>query len=330
MAVVGDHLALLPTAGHRAVMLFFVLSGFVLARPWVRGESPAVTEFLIRRFWRLWPTAAAAVAIAAVGIMWTGPENWSVGLDWKGPLTAGTVGRCLTLIWPTSSCLPVPPLWSLTIEARVSLVFPFLVALTLRSRLTMLIFALSIGLSVDVPLVIYARNATLTLGPSLGMVMTLHYCALFVFGILLCRQNDSLTSWLRCRGPHWHTLLLVLAIVLLAVPADTSQGAGASILILLALQAPFARVLAFAPLYWTGRVSYSLYVIHMPVLAMATFVFGASLSAAEIVLTLVVCCLFAEALYRLVERPSNMVGSWFTRRAGMSAHIISPEPRQAR
>jgi peptidoglycan/LPS O-acetylase OafA/YrhL len=104
----GLHLHLLHVASQLAVLLFFVLSGFVLARNWKGG----VATFLLRRFVRLWPVYAVTLAIGYV-------------------ITAQTpeVGSFFWLpVYLLDSHPPVNlPAWSLRIEAWAMLGFPIFV-----------------------------------------------------------------------------------------------------------------------------------------------------------------------------------------------------------
>src|SRR5690606_7470689 len=50
--------------GQAAVDLFFVLSGFVLTLPFLRGENGGWGSFVLRRGFRLYPTHWVAFAIA--------------------------------------------------------------------------------------------------------------------------------------------------------------------------------------------------------------------------------------------------------------------------
>ena len=49
-------------AGYEAVTLFYVLSGLVLALPWVEGRPPDYKKFAIRRMCRLYIPYAVAIA----------------------------------------------------------------------------------------------------------------------------------------------------------------------------------------------------------------------------------------------------------------------------
>src|SRR4051812_23982010 len=50
-------------AAYAAVITFFVLSGFVLAQPFLAG-SVSYGRFVVRRFFRIYPPYIAAVAVA--------------------------------------------------------------------------------------------------------------------------------------------------------------------------------------------------------------------------------------------------------------------------
>jgi peptidoglycan/LPS O-acetylase OafA/YrhL len=68
--------------GRFAVMLFFVLSGFVLALPYFAGTSAAYGPYLVRRFCRLYPPFAFAVLVSALlcyllgGVALPGLSDW--------------------------------------------------------------------------------------------------------------------------------------------------------------------------------------------------------------------------------------------------------------
>ncbi|WHZ19109.1 MAG: hypothetical protein OJF55_001258 [Rhodanobacteraceae bacterium] len=56
---IGGH-----TLGELAVMMFFVISGYLVAESWYR--DPHVVRFLLRRFLRLWPALAVATLVIAL------------------------------------------------------------------------------------------------------------------------------------------------------------------------------------------------------------------------------------------------------------------------
>ena len=52
------------TLGELAVMVFFVISGYLVAQSWYR--DPHVVRFILRRFLRLWPALAVATMFIAL------------------------------------------------------------------------------------------------------------------------------------------------------------------------------------------------------------------------------------------------------------------------
>ena len=138
IAVVATHTAfwagiygdgVLGALTHRleiGVAIFFVLSGFLLGRPWVaralaaEPASPArgsVRRYYRKRFFRIFPVYVLTV-VAAMALL---PENRGDGLGvWLQNLTL-----VAHLVDPT---LPagLTQMWSLTVEACFYLVLPLL------------------------------------------------------------------------------------------------------------------------------------------------------------------------------------------------------------
>jgi peptidoglycan/LPS O-acetylase OafA/YrhL len=312
VAVVAEHLQEATggqsALGHPAVILFFVLSGFVLARPWVHGRPPPWRGFLIRRVCRLWPPAIVAVAVSAALLLAIGVRSPYLGSNWIQPLDARQLTHCLLLTGQHGVCALDPPLWSLVLEVRLSLVFPLLVLAALRAPVAVGALGLLWAVQTDISAWITERGwpPQLADGWVAGFSLTIHFAGLFIFGILLAAFGPTLRDRMRS-GPA-----LIVACVLLALPSDAAQGLGAVLVIQVALTAPlFGRFLLSAPLCWAGRVSYSLYVIHMPIMAAVFYGFGGPLTLPGAALVVAGSAAAAELMYRLVERPSIAAGRWF-------------------
>ncbi len=52
------------TLGEVAVMIFFVISGYLISQSWYR--DPHIVRFIMRRILRLWPALAAATVLIAL------------------------------------------------------------------------------------------------------------------------------------------------------------------------------------------------------------------------------------------------------------------------
>jgi peptidoglycan/LPS O-acetylase OafA/YrhL len=124
-------------AGPQAVMLFFLLSGFVLSLPFFSDKKISYFSFLIKRICRIYIPYAAAVTAAIVvaiycsrhgihelsgwfNLVWTTPISWQLVLDHY--LFLGS--------FDNKQFDPV--IWSLVQEMRISIIFPLLMIFVLK------------------------------------------------------------------------------------------------------------------------------------------------------------------------------------------------------
>src|SRR3712207_1650730 len=136
----GSHAVI--SAGWIGVELFFVLSGFVIARSYLdecgrRWSTAGAARFVANRFARVWP-AWMAVTVAACTWLLVSPR---LGLtphvvSTHPPLDLAVLLRQMTMtqMWGESSLVDVswvPPGWSISAEWLAYLTFPLL-ALAMR------------------------------------------------------------------------------------------------------------------------------------------------------------------------------------------------------
>ena len=90
-AICRFFLDLVAPFGTEAVMLFFVLSGFVLSLPTVNGRPQTYFTFLIRRIFRIYVPYLAALLVWVVGAFWlhgiitrsdSFHQYWSEPVNW--------------------------------------------------------------------------------------------------------------------------------------------------------------------------------------------------------------------------------------------------------
>ncbi|MFZ0043023.1 MAG: acyltransferase [Solirubrobacteraceae bacterium] len=180
--VIGDLFAVL---GNQALIFFFVISGFLLYRPYVnahrRGRPvPSARRYARRRFLRIVPAYWVALTILAIypGISGVFSGDW-----WRYYFfLQGYSNRTLLH--------GIPPAWSLTVEVSFYLLLPLWALLVrrlsgllgrgswLRAELTLLAFPALLGLSIQVAasrLLISSLLATTLLGEcvwlALGMAL---------------------------------------------------------------------------------------------------------------------------------------------------------------
>jgi peptidoglycan/LPS O-acetylase OafA/YrhL len=143
--------------GRSAVTMFFVLSGFVLAHPYVApvmtGQAPRrlfLPTFYIRRVTRIWiPWAVAFFAsVIAKNLLFAPPTTVPHTSDWfnwfwHNPLDAKSILRQCTFSLHDARQLLLPQDWSLGIELKGSALIPFFIFLLSRSSLLLGITAIA-------------------------------------------------------------------------------------------------------------------------------------------------------------------------------------------
>ena len=112
--------------GRLGLVLFFVLSGYLLYRPWVSaaasgGGRPRTGAYLIRRMARIVPAYYLALA-GSVALLWGAAGTPGVRLP---PATALPLFAVFAQNYSPSAVLSLdPPTWTLSIEASFYLVLP--------------------------------------------------------------------------------------------------------------------------------------------------------------------------------------------------------------
>lgn len=267
--------------GHYAVSVFIVLSGFSLMLPVARrgGRMPwSVAGFFWRRARRILPPYYCAMALSLLLIwLFVGQKtgtHWDVSL----PVTGRSILVHLLLIQNlsfTDSTTINHAFWSIAMECQIYLVFPLLVLLFRRYRpvlSTILIVGLSLALLFWLTLTWVGR-----LPYYAGFTFVPQYFGLFAIGMCAaCAYTAPSSLALRLgKWRVWEALALV-CFVILALTVNTWPiyildllTALSAVGLLLAAARPDVRnpvraALEWRPLVWIGGFSYSVYLIHAP------------------------------------------------------------------
>jgi peptidoglycan/LPS O-acetylase OafA/YrhL len=307
----------LLTAGSEAVLVFFVLSGLVVALPALKTGGFSWAGFLSGRLARLYLPVWASMAVGTL-LIWMIPRSDSAVTPgtWMDNSQATSIswGTLLNEASLTRTSYDVNNvLWSLRWELAFSVLLPLFVALAIVvSRY----WAVALGVAVAVS----------TVGVLAG-IDAFQYLPVFFIGALMAVRLDAIREWtrrrrLRPRSTLWGvavvagSLLLLLAQWLLrpVVPSGSIASTllaqlsvlGAAGLVFSAIGVPFVRSALEARVsQWLGTVSFSLYLVHMPILATLTFVFGDDRWWLVALLTVPLALLAAWGFNRAVERPSH-------------------------
>jgi peptidoglycan/LPS O-acetylase OafA/YrhL len=301
-------------AGHEAVLVFFVLSGFVLTLPFLarRPTGVSVLAYYPRRIIRLYAPVWGAVALAlALALLIPRPGTGSSWLQTHRPPSTGDVIHDLLLIFGTSNL--DSPLWSLTWEVWFSLLMPlmFLLIRWMRAdKWWMGAGTLLIGISVisRFPFVIHALpQAWLTAG-------MLQYLPIFGLGMLLAFNKDRLHA---TRSWGW---ALGAALLLTVSPSFAPNGTysapqaamyalsliGVVGIVALAFGSPLAVTLEHRIPQWAGKRSFSIYLTHEPIIVAAAILTGITSWWWLLVFIGLIPAILAvaELFYRVIELPA--------------------------
>lgn len=293
---------------HAAVVVFFVLSGFVLSRSLGGGPLSAgpVLRFWWRRGWRIYPAAWAGCALAVVvlalfaGVPTPGASPWFTAMLAPARLAGVDILQNLIVLKTTL----VPPLWSVRVELAMSLLMPLLWWLVQRGwALPLLVGTGSLCLSLGSSHALFGYAFAFALGGSLARHDSLSITPIAALAALLA------LLFFRRIDPAWQLEIGFSA----AVPTFVESLAGAVVVGFLA-QGGGPRWLVAVPLVALGDISYSLYVLHFPILvALSKLPLFAGLApehAALLLMALTLAATLPAAVlaWRWIERPGIAIG----------------------
>jgi peptidoglycan/LPS O-acetylase OafA/YrhL len=315
------------TGGYVGVDVFFVISGFVITGLLLRERATtgrtSILEFYGRRCRRIIPAATLVIVVTVVasyqvlGVL--GGGRAAVDGRWAAIFLANFHFSSVGTNYLTAS-LPPSPLqnfWSLSVEEQFYLVYPTLFLLaalvpsrfSLRARLTSgltVVIVASFALSV----VQTSTNATAAYFSPFTRAWELALGAMVAVGtpwlLGLTRRLAAPMTWIglglivlsaflfdaATPYPGWHVAIPVVGTALVIAGGTRAPDFGAE------------RLLGMAPFRWLGRLSYSMYLWHWPILVLAAESAGrTTLPLPQTMGWLVVSLLAAMITYTVVENP---------------------------
>ncbi|KJL41242.1 acyltransferase family protein [Microbacterium trichothecenolyticum] len=303
--------------GLEAVWLFFVLSAFVLTKAATRPDF-SWGAYYPSRLVRLYGPVLVAIAFAALTYLViphvVEPGDSPVLATLPTSYAINDILRDATLFGGTSTAVGV--LWSLQWEVIFSLTLPVYVLMVRR----------------------FPRSATViaVAGCLIGWIFTdpvLSFMPLFFFGALLAQYwNQVCEAFGFLATRRWTAHVAGSALLVLTVLGLTSYFtvgpwlqqldlsarvmtlplvvAAIVLLIIIGVNwPPLSRFLTLRPMLFLGTISFSLYLVHRPIMIALAFVFGVGAVPAviEIAVSIAVAVGFAFAVERPLHRLSQRV-----------------------
>jgi peptidoglycan/LPS O-acetylase OafA/YrhL len=314
------------TNGDAAVIIFFVLSGYVLALPFFRGAQPSYPRYLFKRICRIYIPFAVTISIAAllcqavnVRQCLAGASNWldwSFG-EWVRPGPSALFGHFMMTGMKQDIALD-PVMWSLVYEMRISLIFPVLMILCWDTRLALLVTAVTLAGSTTILAAFpEAAHPTAIKNFWFTILWTVRIAPYFMVGILLSHHSEAIRRVIRYIPARIRLTLMAVPIVIFTIPhhfLSVRSGSlyviGAAMVIVLAVEIPsISAILHRAPIPWLGRISYSLYLIHLPILLALFYTLSGNVPSVFIIIAVLITSLImATLMHHFVEVPAIKLG----------------------
>jgi peptidoglycan/LPS O-acetylase OafA/YrhL len=328
LAVVAHHLHVhtgLPMpyldrfGGLLGVQLFFVLSGYLIS---ASAAQHTLGHYAVHRMMRIFPAYWVAFGLMALAVSWRLPPERIVEHPGAFLLSLANLQQLHAVALLEMDVLSVS--WSLTVEVLWYAVAPLVLLLVRRNAGATFLVLLAISTTWTwlanrgalTPL--YAGGlADLSRTPLPGQLHVLINSAFpaqlvfFGLGALVYRYRERMAAvplavWpalalLGLGSLPWHTgWPLVTGLI---------SGIGLTALFLWLLRSPEWPL---RPLQFTGRISYSIYLLHFPIIVGAYKRFG-HLGPVHHLITLTLIFAAAWLLYRWVEQPAMRQARAWTR-----------------
>lgn len=308
--------------GHIAVVMFFLVSGFIITQV---GTQESHREFLVKRLFRVYPLLIVTVSLTAILSIWH-LQVLRTGQHFSITLESVLTNFALANYFMVPQIILVGVAWTLVIEVIFyTIVLSLLAVLRRWAWLAILI---------EMGMVLAALLLAREFGPSFFLLaVNMSYLPVVLLG------QVTWAVWSR-RVPLWAGTLLGLGCWTLYVLGDirnmgrlddaynstAALGFGLFIVLLLAE----SKLRPMKPISFFADRSYSLYLLHGPI-AFPIFeaLYGKVPLILEIILGLAVTVGAAELTFRFVEQPGQRIGRKLSKRFRLKKKAVVEEPPPA-
>lgn len=305
------------------VTFFFLLSGYVLsASILTRGQiSPAgIICYYLRRIFRLYPAAFISLVFGIIIARYYHMPHAGECTEWmrktiikahySGFDTKSLIGYVLL-----TNIKPNPVLWTIQVEFICSIILPLLIALAVAVP------------KLNIPI---AGALLAILALKVPMISSM---ACFYLGFLCWNWR----GFLRLIPKKWINLVVITFILAITL-ANSIKGYAVPGTLMTAVVFGFItanrdgviyNILMWKPFQYLGKISYSFYLVHLPIIIILYSFFCLYLnfgsgewktSVALVVTATCITIITATVLERVIETPFNKIGHSFSKKL---THLFS-------
>ena len=321
------------SGGFIGVDVFFVISGFLITRLIVDEVNNtggfSFSRFYVRRLRRLFPAFLTVLVLTLVAAVITfSPSDLS---NLGGSALHAVFSVSNIYFWQEAGyfddAIKLNPLlhtWSLSVEEQFYLVWPAMVLFVasrwgmgavIKALLIVIVSSLLLNFAFDQSVILYfwpntasqnledVRAAMFYLGPFRNFELGL--------GALLVFFMDK-----RFKNEFYNEVIFIIGLVLILVPMFIyseniifpSYNAlvpciGTTMVIYAGNPKTFGRILDNRVAIWIGLISYSLYLVHWPIITFYKYLNFNALSASEQFSLALISIVVAFLIYKFIEQP---------------------------
>ncbi|MED3689606.1 acyltransferase [Peribacillus butanolivorans] len=336
-------LRLFFSSGNESVILFFVLSGFVLYLS-INNAKFHYPTYLIKRVFRIYLPYLVAIIIAILAKMLLSHNdmpfisNW-FSKSWTVSDTPALLLQHLLFIGSYNTDAYNNVIWSLVHEMRISIIFPVLIFLFIRKKFKYSLFWFMI-LSFSSTMVLYLFGSNLNITSSL---LSFHYITIFLLGAILAKYRHDLFNYTSKMKKTVKIIVLMIAFICFMYEGiigevdllnnyifrDYVVSCGVCIFMIMSISSlKLSLLLRSKALTFLGKISYSLYLYHLISLFSFMYLFYDKLPTGLILMfSFFFSFLLSSLAYVFVEKPCMNLGSYITRRKKPVTEIsVNPRP----
>ncbi|MGE8204581.1 acyltransferase family protein [Heyndrickxia sp. NPDC080065] len=320
--------------GDSAVNCFFILSGFVLYLPYCYGIQSTYGIFLAKRFFRVYIPYLIAIVLSIASCMLFSKEGinelsgW-FNNSWTEPVTVKNVLNHVLVIGNFNSNIFNNVIWYIVQDIRISIIFPIIAFIIMRINWKIsLLFGLCLSLIGGLNQIFHWQ---LNAGYHTSIFYTFQYMNMFIIGGIIAKHLNDIRKTYENLTLAKKIIILLFAFIsanynFIAsmimnkiglyfygdLASNYCVALGSVTIIVFALfSRRVHRFLFNKPLLFLGKISYSLFLYHLPILYSLIYCFYDVISVWVIyLLTLLLSIIMATIAWYLFERPSIRYGKY--------------------